>query len=159
MTRLLVCRWSYQPSAALSWSKTWLRKGHTDSFILDLCFGMGHGVAEWPVANTAHDPCVTCTSFRCGCVSLARYERPQKGRYRQFEQFGVECIGIDHPQCDVEIIDGAHTALQQLQLPGNVVVEVNSLGDADRYACLTHCLFSCVRTLHVNLRLHGNSSA
>lgn len=62
---------------------------------------------------------------------MFRHERPQKGRYRQFEQFGVECIGVDHALCDVEVMQCAHTALSTLRLPGKLVLEVNSLGDSD----------------------------
>ena len=40
-----------------------------------------------------------------------RYERPQKGRYRQFHQFGAECIGSAHPESDAEIILLAHEVL------------------------------------------------
>jgi len=36
--------------------------------------------------------------------TMFRYERPQKGRYRQFDQIGVECLGMDGPDIDAEIL-------------------------------------------------------
>ncbi len=62
---------------------------------------------------------------------MFRYERPQKGRQRQFTQFGVELLGVESPQADVETIAMAYEFLGKLGLDGQVVVEVNSLGDAE----------------------------
>lgn len=59
-----------------------------------------------------------------------RYERPQLGRYRQFNQFGVESIGHNSPTNDVEVIALAYTILQSLGLE-NVKVKVNTLGDEE----------------------------
>lgn len=61
---------------------------------------------------------------------MFRYERPQKGRQRQFTQFGVEMLGIASPQADIEVIAMAWEFLQNLGLEGAVTVEINSLGDA-----------------------------
>ncbi len=61
---------------------------------------------------------------------LFRYERPQLGRYRQFNQFGVEAIGNSNPLCDIEVITLAYTILQSLSLE-NVKVKINTLGDAE----------------------------
>ena len=58
-----------------------------------------------------------------------RYERPQKGRYRQFHQFGAECIGSAHPESDVEIILLAHEVLRRTGLK-SFILELNSLGTA-----------------------------
>lgn len=60
---------------------------------------------------------------------MFRYERPQKGRQRQFHQFGAEAMGSFSPQMDAEMIAYATTLLAALRLPG-VRVKVNSLGDA-----------------------------
>ena len=60
---------------------------------------------------------------------MFRYERPQKGRYRQFTQFGCELLGIETSQADVEVISMAYEFIQSLGLDGDVVVEINSLGD------------------------------
>ena len=62
---------------------------------------------------------------------MFRYERPQKGRQRQFTQFGVELLGADTPQADIEVIAMAYEFLEKLGLSGQVTVEVNSLGDAE----------------------------
>ena len=59
-----------------------------------------------------------------------RYERPQLGRYRQFNQFGVESVGNPNPMADIETIVLAYTILQSLGLE-NVAVKVNTLGDED----------------------------
>lgn len=60
-----------------------------------------------------------------------RYERPQKGRYRQFHQIGAELIGPAEPLADAEIIACGHDVLAALGLAGRVVVEINTLGDAE----------------------------
>lgn len=57
-----------------------------------------------------------------------RYERPQKGRYRQFYQFGVEAIGAISPALDAEMIILAYDFIKRLGLKG-VRVCINSLGD------------------------------
>lgn len=57
-----------------------------------------------------------------------RYERPQLGRYRQFNQFGVEAVGNDSPEIDAEVIALAYTMLQSLNLE-DVVIKINTLGD------------------------------
>ncbi|MCF7924161.1 MAG: histidine--tRNA ligase [Candidatus Izimaplasma sp.] len=59
---------------------------------------------------------------------MFRYERPQKGRQRQFHQFGAEVIGSNSPLVDVEIINFAITYLNALDIK-DVIVKVNSLGD------------------------------
>ncbi len=62
---------------------------------------------------------------------MFRYERPQKGRQRQFTQFGVELLGVETPQADIEVIAMAYEFLQKLGLSGQITVEINSLGDAE----------------------------
>lgn len=59
-----------------------------------------------------------------------RYERPQKGRFRQFMQFGVEAIGSNDPALDAEVIGLAYTFIKTLGLKG-VKVRINTLGDQD----------------------------
>lgn len=63
-----------------------------------------------------------------------RYERPQRGRYRQFHQHGVEFLGSDHIDADVEVICAALEFVDRLELHGSTSVLVNSLGDQARYA-------------------------
>lgn len=62
---------------------------------------------------------------------MFRYERPQKGRQRQFTQFGVELLGVETPQADIEVISMAYEFLEKLGLSGAVTVEINSLGDSE----------------------------
>ncbi len=59
---------------------------------------------------------------------MFRYERQQAGRYRQFYQFGVELIGLDCPEQDVELLDFLHTFFSSLGLQ-NLTLYINSLGN------------------------------
>lgn len=59
-----------------------------------------------------------------------RYERPQLGRYRQFNQFGVESIGHASPTNDVDVIALAYTILESLGLE-NLTLKINTLGDKE----------------------------
>lgn len=59
-----------------------------------------------------------------------RYERPQKGRFRQFHQFGAELLGVAEPLADIEIIALAWDILGALGLRDRVTLNLNSLGDA-----------------------------
>lgn len=61
---------------------------------------------------------------------MFRHERPQKGRYRQFRQFGVEAYGLAGPDIDVEIMLLANRFWQELKIDKKVELQVNSLGDA-----------------------------
>ncbi|MBF0093836.1 MAG: histidine--tRNA ligase [Alphaproteobacteria bacterium] len=71
---------------------------------------------------------------------MFRYERPQKGRQRQFHQVGVELLGVESPQADVEVIAlGAHL-LDELGLAGKTVLELNTLGDAESRAAYREAL-------------------
>jgi histidyl-tRNA synthetase len=62
-----------------------------------------------------------------------RYERPQKGRYRQHWQVGVEVLGVDDPDVDVEVIALAHDFYRDLGLR-RYRLAVNSMGDAESRA-------------------------
>lgn len=61
---------------------------------------------------------------------LFRYERPQKGRYRQFHQLDAEIIGAAEPQADVELLVMADQLLHELGIHEGVTLELNTLGDA-----------------------------
>jgi histidyl-tRNA synthetase len=61
---------------------------------------------------------------------MFRYERPQKGRLRQFHQIGAELIGVAEPGGDVEIIALGAAILDALALAGKYTVEINTLGGA-----------------------------
>lgn len=60
---------------------------------------------------------------------MFRYERPQKGRYRQFHQIGVECLGIHSPLADIECLTLSFDILKALHLIDKVQLEINTLGD------------------------------
>ena len=62
---------------------------------------------------------------------LFRYERPQKGRYRQFHQIDAEIIGAAEPQADVELLAFADQLLKELGIADGVTLQLNTLGDAD----------------------------
>jgi len=61
---------------------------------------------------------------------LFRYERPQKGRYRQFHQIDAEVIGAGEPQADVELLVMADQLLKELGVADGVTLHLNTLGDA-----------------------------
>ena len=60
---------------------------------------------------------------------LFRYERPQKGRYRQFHQLDAEIIGAGEPQADVELLVMADQLLKELGIADGVTLMLNTLGD------------------------------
>ncbi|HCL00711.1 MAG TPA: histidine--tRNA ligase [Candidatus Marinimicrobia bacterium] len=62
--------------------------------------------------------------------SLFRQERPQKGRLRQFNQFGFEIIGSEHPEADAEVIQTVYDIYAQLGI-NDLVVRINSIGSRD----------------------------
>ena len=62
---------------------------------------------------------------------MFRYERPQKGRYRQFHQLGVESFGSALPDADAELIAMTHLMWQELGLRDEMRLQLNSLGELD----------------------------
>lgn len=73
---------------------------------------------------------------------MFRHERPQKGRYRQLHQVGVELFGVQSPAGDVEVIAlGAHI-LERLGVLEKTTLEINSLGDAASRAAYRDVLIS-----------------
>lgn len=60
---------------------------------------------------------------------MFRHERPQKGRYRQFNQFGVEVFGISGPHIEIELIQLCKRMWQQLGLSDSVHLQINTLGE------------------------------
>jgi histidyl-tRNA synthetase len=73
---------------------------------------------------------------------MFRYDRPGRGRYRQFHQFGVEAVGDSDPELDAEVIAVAWDWLCELGL-GGITLQLNSIGDAQcrpafREALLDH---------------------
>ena len=65
---------------------------------------------------------------------LFRYERPQKGRFRQFHQLDAEVIGAAEPAADVEVIALAQQVLDELGVAKEVTLQLNTLGDAETRA-------------------------
>ena len=65
---------------------------------------------------------------------MFRYERPQKGRYRQFHQIGVELIGPAEPLADAETIALGQAILAALGLTAHIRLELNTLGDTESRA-------------------------
>ena len=73
--------------------------------------------------------------FKCFYHGPAfRYERPQKGRQRQFHQIGCELLGAAEPSADVEMIALGMQILRGLGLTDEIALEINSLGDAESRA-------------------------
>jgi histidyl-tRNA synthetase len=65
---------------------------------------------------------------------MFRHERPQKGRYRQFHQIGVEAFGLPGPDVDQEVVLLTRRLWQTLGIEG-LRLEINSLGDAEERGC------------------------
>lgn len=62
---------------------------------------------------------------------MFRYERPQKGRQRQFHQFGVECLGASSPFADAEVISLGYEILKALKVADLSELQINSIGDEE----------------------------
>ncbi|MGH7050945.1 MAG: histidine--tRNA ligase [Acetobacteraceae bacterium] len=62
---------------------------------------------------------------------MFRYERPQKGRFRQFHQIDIELIGPAHPLADAEVIACGWRILEALGIAQDVRLEINTLGDVE----------------------------
>ena len=62
---------------------------------------------------------------------MFRYERPQKGRLRQFHQVGVELLGVKKEQADVEVIACANQVIKELNIHKSSKLNINSLGNID----------------------------
>lgn len=73
---------------------------------------------------------------------MFRYERPQRGRYRQFYQLGVELLGVDKSQADLEVILLASQLLAALNLQGDITLHLNTIGDSESRASYRERLVS-----------------
>jgi histidyl-tRNA synthetase len=93
---------------------------------------------------------------------IFRYERPQKGRYRQFHQIDAEIIGAAEPQADVELLAMADQLLKELGIADGVTLQLNTLGDAPSREAWRMALVEHFRTAEDALsedsreRLHKN---
>jgi len=65
---------------------------------------------------------------------MFRYERPQKGRYRQFHQIDIELLGVPDPLGDVEVIAAGAHILEALGVLDKTTLELNTLGDTESRA-------------------------
>jgi histidyl-tRNA synthetase len=73
---------------------------------------------------------------------IFRYERPQKGRMRQFHQMDVEVLGVPTVQADIEILALASDFLNDLGIGEHITLELNSLGDPESRAAYRDALIS-----------------
>jgi histidyl-tRNA synthetase len=71
---------------------------------------------------------------------MFRYERPQKGRFRQFHQIGVELLGVATPQADIEVIACGARILREFGIADRVQLHLNTLGDLDSRAAYREAL-------------------
>ncbi|MBD3896624.1 histidine--tRNA ligase [Halomonas sp. ML-15] len=79
---------------------------------------------------------------------MFRHERPQKGRYRQFHQVGVETFGLEGPDIDAELILLSARLWKQLGLLDHVTLELNSLGSLDARAAYRDTLVAYFEQHH-----------
>jgi len=77
---------------------------------------------------------------------MFRYERPQKGRYRQFHQIGIEAYGMTGPDIDAEIILLSARLWRQLGMAEHVTLELNSLGSPEARAAYRQALVAYFET-------------
>jgi histidyl-tRNA synthetase len=77
---------------------------------------------------------------------MFRHERPQKGRYRQFHQFGVEVFGLAGPDIDAEVILLSARLWEKLGISQNVVLEINSLGSTEARVSYKEQLVAFLKT-------------
>ena len=76
---------------------------------------------------------------------MFRYERPQKGRFRQFHQIGAELLGPSEPLADAEVIALGRDVLEALGVAGACQLELNTLGDAASRAAWRDALVGYLR--------------
>src|SRR6059058_4298217 len=81
--------------------------------------------------------------------SAFRYERPQKGRFREFHQLDAEIIGAGEPQADVELLAFADQLLKDLGI-GGTILKLNTLGDPETRAAWR-------KALHEHFHTHAHA--
>jgi histidyl-tRNA synthetase len=82
---------------------------------------------------------------------MFRHERPQKGRYRQFHQIGVETFGLQGPDIDAEVLILSARILRDLGVAEHVQLQINSLGSADARAAYKTALVAYLSGVHDQL--------
>ena len=94
--------------------------------------------------------------------AMFRAERPQKGRYRQFHQVGIEALGFADPDIDAEIIAMCADLWRELGISGQLTLEINSLGNREERAAHRAALVAYLSQHEAELdedskrRLHTN---
>jgi histidyl-tRNA synthetase len=84
---------------------------------------------------------------------MFRYERPQKGRFRQFHQIGVELIGVAQPQADIEVLALGDRILDALRIRPHTMLELNTLGDLESRAAYREALIAYLSRYRSELSL------
>ena len=82
---------------------------------------------------------------------MFRHERPQKGRYRQFHQMGVEAFGFDGPDIDAEVLLLSARILRELGVLESVQLQINSLGSAIARATYKEALVAYLNNVQAQL--------
>ena len=82
---------------------------------------------------------------------MFRYEKPQKGRYRQFYQIGAEAFGFAGPDVDAELIAIGAACWKALGIAGHVALEVNSLGSSQARGAYKEALVAYLTPLQAQL--------
>ena len=82
---------------------------------------------------------------------MFRYERPQKGRYRQFEQIGAEAFGMAGPDVDAELIQMSASLFQALGVSRELRLELNTLGSAESRRSYRDALVNYLTPLRAQL--------
>jgi histidyl-tRNA synthetase len=82
---------------------------------------------------------------------MFRYERPQKGRQRQFQQIGIECFGLADPGADAEMLSLTQRLWRRLGLEQVVTLELNSLGSPEDRARYRQALVNYLEQHHQHL--------
>ena len=82
---------------------------------------------------------------------MFRHERPQKGRYRQFDQIGVECFGMAGPDIDAELLLMTYRMWEALGITDTVQLELNSLGSLAARSAYRDALVAYLETVRGDL--------
>ncbi|MGC9270339.1 histidine--tRNA ligase [Acidiphilium sp.] len=82
---------------------------------------------------------------------MFRYERPQKGRYRQFHQIGLEIIGAAEPLADAEAIACGWQILRELGITDSITLNINTLGDRESRDAYRTALVDYLSRYHADL--------
>ena len=93
---------------------------------------------------------------------MFRHERPQKGRYRQFQQFGIEAFGMAGPDIDAEVIQISDSLWRDLDIGEYLTLEINNIGSAEDRKHYAHALTAFLLANEAELdndarnRMHSN---